>query len=180
MADPLTLLRDFNRQDKKVEEKDGKYIIFGEFSWPKTVKTNFRIYGSENAETGTWEYYTLETLLYFLKYTDLSHPVYVRQAAGEDVAVVRRPDRKELLAYLRGTDSNIPKSIDKSARLEMHTRTCDIKRTAHETIEGPSVAKKARVEGQATTQQELKDRLAAKLVAPPDKGPLSINRPNLK
>merc|ERR1712241_358994 len=38
----------------------------------------------------------------------------------------------------------------------------------------------ARVEGQATTQQELKDRLAAKLAAPQDKGPLSINRPNLK
>ena len=45
MADPLTLLRDFNRQGKPIEEKDGKYIIFGEFSWPKTVKTNFRIYG---------------------------------------------------------------------------------------------------------------------------------------
>lgn len=180
MADPLTLLRDFNRQDRPIEEKDGKYIIFGEFSWPKTVKTNFRIYGSENTETGAWEYYTLETLLYFLKNTDVSHPVYVRKAAGEDVAVVRRPDRKELLAYLRGTDNNIPKSIDRSARLEMHVRTVDIKRTAEESIEAPSVAKKARVEGQATTQQELKDRLAAKLVAPQDKGPLSINRPNLK
>ena len=55
-----------------------------------------------------------------------------------------------------------------------------IKRTAEDIVEAPSVAKKARIESQATTQQELKDRLAAKLVAPQDKGPLSINRPNLK
>ena len=177
MADPLTLLRDFTKQNKSVEEKDGKYIIFGEFSWPKTVKTNFRIYGSENSETGTWEYYTLETLVYFLKNTDVSHPVYVRKAAGEDVAVVRRPDRKELLAYLRGMDNNIPKSIDKSARLEMHTRTCDIKRTAEDHLD-TSAAKKARVEGY-NTQQDIKDRLAEKL-KDKEKGPLSINRPNLK
>ena len=177
MADPLTLLRDFTKQNKSVEEKDGKYIIFGEFSWPKTVKTNFRIYGSENSETGTWEYYTLETLVYFLKNTDVSHPVYVRKAAGEDVAVVRRPDRKELLAYLRGMDNNIPKSIDKSARLEMHTRTCDIKRSAEDSLD-TSVAKKARVEGY-NTQQDIKDRLAEKL-KDKEKGPLSINRPNLK
>jgi len=177
MADPLTLLRDFTRLNKPIEEKDGKYIIFGEFSWPKTVKTNFRIYASENSETGTWEYYTLETLLYFLKNTDVSHPVYVRKAAGEDVAVVRRPDRKELLAYLRGQDNNIPKSIDKSARLEMHTRTCDIKRTAEDNLDS-SAAKRARVEG-FNSQQDIKDRLAEKLK---DKSSdkLSINRPNLK
>ena len=55
-----------------------------------------------------------------------------------------------------------------------------VKRTAEDKIEAPSAAKKAKVDGQATTQKELKDRLAAKLVAPQDKGPLSINRPNLK
>ena len=45
MADPLSLLRQYNIQGKQIEEKDDKYIIFGEFMWPKTVKTNFRIYG---------------------------------------------------------------------------------------------------------------------------------------
>lgn len=81
------------------------------------------------------------------------------------------------MAYLRGTDNNIPKSIDKSARLEMPTH---IKRTAEDKLESMSAVKKARVDqGQATTQQELKDRLAAKLDAPQD-GKLSINRATLK
>ena len=74
-------------------------------------------------------------------------------------------------------DNNIPKSIDKSARLEMHTRTCDIKRTAEDSLDA-SAAKKARVEG-FNSQQDIKDKLAKKLT---DKSSdkLSINRPNLK
>ena len=55
---------------------------------------------------------------------------------------MRRPDRKELLAFLKGTDSQIPKSIDKSARLEMPTH---IKRSAEDKQE-VSAAKKARLD----------------------------------
>ena len=40
MADPLSLLRHHNMAGKTIEE-DGKNIMFGEFSWPKAVKTNF-------------------------------------------------------------------------------------------------------------------------------------------
>ena len=61
----------------------------------------------------------------------------------EEVPVVRRPDRKELLAFLKGTDSLIPKSIDKSARLEMPTH---VKRSAEDKLEG-TAAKKARLDG---------------------------------
>ena len=57
--------------------------------------------------------------------------------------MVRRPDRKELLAFLKGTDSLIPKSIDKSARLEMPTH---VKRSAEDKLEG-TAAKKARLDG---------------------------------
>ena len=46
--------------------------------WTLVILNNHR---SENQETGAWVYYTLETLLYFLKNTDVSHPVYVRKAA---------------------------------------------------------------------------------------------------
>lgn len=174
MADPLSLLRQYTIEGKQIEEREG-HIIFGEFSWPKTVHTNFRIYGSENKEDGTWEYYTLGCLLYFLKNVQLLHPAYVRQAAGEDVPVVRRPDRRDLLAYLRGTDQQIPKSIDKSARLEMPTH---VKRTAEDKLDGGQASKKARLDANASSQQ-LKERLAAKLDAPQD-GKLSINRANLK
>lgn len=55
---------------------------------------------------------------------------------------MRRPDRKELLAFLKGTDSQVPKSIDKSARLEMPTH---VKRSAEDKLEITS-AKKARLD----------------------------------
>jgi hypothetical protein len=44
MADPLSLLRSYTIAQKGIEER-GDHIVFGEFSWPKGVQTNFRIYG---------------------------------------------------------------------------------------------------------------------------------------
>ena len=136
MADPLSLLRQYNIQRKQIIERENT-IIFGEFSWPKTVKTNYVIWGT-GKDGAPKEYYTLECLLYLLKNITLQHPVYVRQAASEDVTIVRRPDRKDLLAYLRGETQSAP-SIDKSAPLEMPTQ---VKRTADDSLE--SVQKKPR------------------------------------
>ena len=44
MADPLSLLRQYNIPKKEIIERAGQ-IIFGEFSWPKNVKTNYLKYG---------------------------------------------------------------------------------------------------------------------------------------
>ena len=77
MADPLSLLRQYNMQRKTIVERDS-HIIFGEFSWPKTVKTNYVMYGTGKEGTAK-DYYTLECLLYLLKNINLQHPVYVRQ-----------------------------------------------------------------------------------------------------
>ena len=44
MADPLSLLRQFNINRKTIVERDN-HIIFGEFSWPKTVSWNPRSSG---------------------------------------------------------------------------------------------------------------------------------------
>lgn len=44
MADPLSLLRQYNINKKEIIEREGQ-IIFGEFSWPKNVKTNYLKYG---------------------------------------------------------------------------------------------------------------------------------------
>lgn len=44
MADPLSLLRQYTVSGKDIIEKDER-IIFGEFAWPKNVKTNYMIYG---------------------------------------------------------------------------------------------------------------------------------------
>ena len=141
-------------------ERDGQ-VIFGEFSWPKTVKTNYVEWGT-GKDGAPKDYYTLECLLYLLKNITLQHPVYVRQAASEDIPIVRRPDRKDLLAYLKG-ETNTAASIDKSAPLEMPTQ---VKRTAEDTME--SAQKKPRYDESAS--QKLKDQLAMKYGASQEAG----------
>ncbi len=97
--------------------------------------------------------------MYFLKNEHLSHPKYVQQAAGDKVPVVRRPDRRVLLEYLHGQNTQVPKSIDKTARLEMPTH---VKRTAEDKIDsGP--AKKQKLDSKLASEQQIKERLAAKL-----------------
>lgn len=44
MADVLSVLRQYNIQKKEIIAK-GDEVIFGEFSWPKNVKTNYIIWG---------------------------------------------------------------------------------------------------------------------------------------
>ncbi|KAK3730029.1 hypothetical protein QZH41_009535 [Actinostola sp. cb2023] len=115
MADPLSLLRQFHTNKKEIQEivED---VIFDEFSFPKTAKTNYVIIKSQPKE-----YYTLESLLFLLKNVHLSHPNYVQRAVAAKIPVVRLPDRRALLSYLNG-DTDTSASIDKSAPLEMPTQ----------------------------------------------------------
>ncbi|KAG8235876.1 hypothetical protein J437_LFUL016449 [Ladona fulva] len=168
MADPLSLLRQYNVNKKEIIERDGQ-IIFGEFSWPKTVNTNYVMYRS-GKDGNPKEYYTLECLLFLLKNVHLTHPVYVRQAAAENMPVVRRPDRKDLLAYLNG-DTATSVNIDKSAPLEIPTQ---VKRMAEESLESLA-AKKPRFE--ETQVQKVKEQLAARLDAPKE---ASVTVDNIK
>ncbi|XP_018015837.1 parafibromin [Hyalella azteca] len=157
MADPLSLLRQYNVSKKEIITKSDN-VIFGEFSWPKTVKTNYQVYGS-GKDGASKDYYTLECLLFLLKHISLNHPAYVRMAAAENIPVVRRPDRKELLAYLNGETSTAA-AIDKSAPLEIPTQ---VKRTIEEASE--SLAKKPRYDDVAASQR-FKQHLAMRLDAP--------------
>jgi len=153
MADPLSLLRTYNTQRKTIIERDGQ-VIFGEFSWPKTVKSNYIQWGTGKDGTPK-DYYTLECLLYLLKNITLQHPVYVRQAASEDIPIVRRPDRKDLLAYLKGEIATSA-SIDRSAPLEMPTQ---VKRAADTDISDVASKKPRYDEG---ASQKIKDDLIKK------------------
>ncbi|KAK3928824.1 Parafibromin [Frankliniella fusca] len=168
MADPLSLLRQYNVNKKEIIERESQ-IIFGEFSWPKNVKTNYLMWGS-GKDGAPKEYYTLECLLFLLKNVALTHPVYVRQAAAENIPVVRRPDRKDLLAYLNGETATAA-SIDKSAPLEIPTQ---VKRTA-ETESVETMAKKPRLE--ELQVQRVKEQLAARLDAPKE---ASVTIDNIK
>lgn len=112
MADPLSQLRQFYIDNREIKEHGG-YIIFGDHGWPKTVTTNYQIYSSDD-DKDKKEYYTLECLLYFLRNMDVAHHHYVKQAGSYNYPVVHRPDRKNLLAYLKGEQPSSP-SIDKNA-----------------------------------------------------------------
>ncbi|CAG5897001.1 unnamed protein product [Menidia menidia] len=157
MADVLSVLRQYNIQKKEIVAK-GDEVIFGEFSWPKNVKTNYIIWGT-GKEGQPKEYYTLDSILFLLNNVHLPHPSYVRRAATENIPVVRRPDRKGLLSYLNG-ESSTSTSIDRSAPIEIGLqRPTQVKRAADEVS---SEAKKPRVEDEERVRLD-KERLAARL-----------------
>ncbi|ESP00596.1 hypothetical protein LOTGIDRAFT_186348, partial [Lottia gigantea] len=142
MADVLTLLRQYNINKKDIIEKDDQ-VIFGEFAWPKNVKTNYVAWGTGKDGIAK-EYYTLDSILFLLKNVHLQHFMYVKEAVANNLHVVRRPDRKDLLAYLNGvivTSAN----IDKSAPLEISQRPIQVKRSAEEQG-GEGEKKKSRLE----------------------------------
>ncbi|XP_067109191.1 parafibromin-like [Osmerus mordax] len=140
MEDVLSVLRQYNIQKKEIVAK-GDEVIFGEFSWPKNVKTNYVIWGT-GKEGQPKEYYTLDSILFLLNNVHLPHPLYVRRAATENFPV-RRPDRKGLLSYLNGKSSTST-SIDRSAPIEIGLqRPTQVKRAADEVS---SEAKKPRIE----------------------------------
>ncbi|XP_071379325.1 parafibromin-like [Centroberyx affinis] len=141
MADVLSVLRQYNVQKKEIVV-EGDEVIFGELSWPKKAKTNYIISGT-GKKGKPKEYYTLDTILFFLNNLHLFHPSYVQRAATENIPFVRRPDRKGLLSYLNG-ESSTSTSIDRSAPIEIGLqRPTQVKRAADEVS---SEAKKPRIE----------------------------------
>uniref|UniRef100_A0A8C7EV37 Parafibromin n=1 Tax=Neovison vison TaxID=452646 RepID=A0A8C7EV37_NEOVI len=133
MADVLSVLRQYNIQKKEIVVK-GDEVIFGEFSWPKNVKTNYVVWGT-GKEGQPREYYTLDSILFLLNNVHLSHPVYVRRAATSA-------------------------SIDRSAPLEIGLqRSTQVKRAADEVL---AEAKKPRIEDEECVRLD-KERLAARL-----------------
>uniref|UniRef100_A0A2I3HB65 Parafibromin n=1 Tax=Nomascus leucogenys TaxID=61853 RepID=A0A2I3HB65_NOMLE len=141
MADVLSVLRQYNIQKKEIVVK-GDEVIFGDLGDWKGRPT-----------------YTLDSILFLLNNVHLSHPVYVRRAATENIPVVRRPDRKDLLGYLNG-EASTSASIDRSAPLEIGLqRSTQVKRAADEVLEE---AKKPRIEDEECVRLD-KERLAARL-----------------
>lgn len=171
MADVLSALRQFNVSKKAIEEKDD-LVVFDDKAWPRTAKTNYVAYGSRKDGEAV-EYYTLDCILFLLKNVHLTHALYVRQAATIGVPVVRRPDRKDLLAYLNG-ETATSVGIDRSAPLEMPIHWPAVqasKRPAPPSADdeggagGPESDRK-KVRFQEQQLQKDRERLAAKLDPP--------------
>ncbi|XP_060042454.1 parafibromin-like [Erinaceus europaeus] len=160
MADVLGILRQFYMEQKEIVVR-GDYVTFGEFSWPKSVQTNYVACGS-GKDGEAREYYTLECLLFFLMHAQLPHVVYVRKAASEHIPVVRRPDRKDLLSYLNGEVSTCM-GLERTGPVQMRLgQVAPVKRAAEAVL---PEAKKARMEDEEAVRQD-QERLAALLQAP--------------
>merc|ERR1719495_461247 len=112
MADVLRLLRQVWTENKDAIKDADDVISIGEQDFPKDTRTNYIQWGTE-IDTEKKEYYRLDSIVYLLKHSGLPHTVYVRSAMSDNVAVIRRPDRKDLLSYLNGeTESSL--RIDKT------------------------------------------------------------------
>ena len=116
MTDVLSYIRQFTISKKPIEARDG-HVFFDKIAWPKTAKTSYIAWGT-GQDGVPKKYYTLETILFFLQNVDLPHPVYVRQAASANLPTIRRPNRKDLIAYLNGERDASP-SIDPNAPLQI-------------------------------------------------------------
>jgi len=112
MADVLRLLRQVWTENKDAIKDADDVISIGDQDFPKDTRTNYIQWGTE-IDTEKKEYYRLDSIVYLLKHSGLPHTLYVRSAMSDNVAVIRRPDRKDLLSYLNGeTESSL--RIDKT------------------------------------------------------------------
>uniref|UniRef100_A0A2K5DXU5 Parafibromin n=1 Tax=Aotus nancymaae TaxID=37293 RepID=A0A2K5DXU5_AOTNA len=158
MADVLSVLRQYNIQKKEIVVK-GDEVIFGEFSWPKNVKTNYVVWGT-GKEGQPREYYTLDSILFLLNNVHLSHPVYVRRAAHFTCNNVQYVCSNVNLHMNLFISSATSASIDRSAPLEIGLqRSTQVKRAADEVL---AEAKKPRIEDEECVRLD-KERLAARL-----------------
>lgn len=113
--------------------------------------------------------------------------MYVRQAAADSIPVVRRPDRKDLLAYLNG-ETAASSAIDKAAPIEIPIQ---VRRIVGQSQAGGSSGmtssglggddngempanKKPRLEDQQ--MQRVKEHLASKLDAPRKDNMINVNK----
>ncbi|VDM22686.1 unnamed protein product [Hydatigera taeniaeformis] len=119
MADVLGLLREYHIGNKEIVETNDE-IVFGEFAWPKSAKTNYVMWGT-GKDGAPKDYYTLNCIVYLLKNVNLPHSKYVRQAAAAGIPVVRLPDRRELLNYLNG-DAATAANIDRTVPVDITIR----------------------------------------------------------
>uniref|UniRef100_A0A5S6QYX2 Cell division control protein 73 C-terminal domain-containing protein n=1 Tax=Trichuris muris TaxID=70415 RepID=A0A5S6QYX2_TRIMR len=105
---PLSRMRDFLISGREIVEQ-GDYLIFGDRAFHKSCQTNYLIWNKNR------EYYTLESVYFFLKNRSLVHTSYVKEAAAREIQVVTRPDRKSLEDYLTNEKlEKAPPSLDSS------------------------------------------------------------------
>lgn len=98
--DPLTVLRDFTIQNNldKIIRVNNSFRFNSQISFPCTIETAYR------SKQGN--FYTLETLIYFIQNVNIKHHDYIRNAGTQKINAVTLLDRKPLIEYLHGRISS--------------------------------------------------------------------------
>ena len=115
MANVLQFLKYFTLKRKYFYIEGERVIFMHYFSCPKSSPTSFIIHGSNK------EYYSLETLVFFLKNLSLQHEEYVQKAQEAEILPVKIQDVRPLVAYIYGEKVKCL-SIDSEAPLAKHVR----------------------------------------------------------
>ncbi|CCD70582.2 Cell division cycle protein 73 [Caenorhabditis elegans] len=149
------------------------YVAFGDYAYKKDTETSLQIYGKSD------EFYSLESLVVFLKYSHENHGVYVKEAAAAGVRAVTRIDRKNVTEYLQGDRTDFPALMNQvnplSLRQLLHSSEPEAKKprldgeaagepmdtsTSDEPQESAVSAAKKEVEIRALNDNLTKDRIA--------------------
>lgn len=93
-------------------------VIISEKKFSKSAKTSYRVLYDPTEKKETYEYYNVGAVLFLLENKELKYSNYARKATAEKVQVVEFPDKKDLLAYLKG-EIPMPNAIDKLANFEI-------------------------------------------------------------
>lgn len=109
-SDPLGLLVEYTVNKSEVVAR-GDQFIFGEVSFPRTVKTSWVMCSMHSCKVGyEKEFYTLECLVFLLQCGHLPYRGYVNHANSMKKPCVRQPDYDKLLAYLNGRSPKQPET----------------------------------------------------------------------
>ncbi|UMM25906.1 hypothetical protein L5515_005531 [Caenorhabditis briggsae] len=123
------------------------YLAFGDHAFKKDALTSLEVYPHNGQE-----FYSLESLVIFLKYSNEGHGFYVKEAAAANVRAVTRIDRKNVTNFLKGDGSEFSGNLSMESGISLKQLTQEFE---------PPEAKKPRLDvDEATTTAPAADQNA--------------------
>ena len=95
--DPLSLLREYTIGKRPIT-LDGNHVVFGATRYARNAPTAYRT----TVSTIRGGFYTVDALWFLLQNAEAKHSDYIKHCTAQDFVAVSLPDKKPVLAYLRG------------------------------------------------------------------------------
>ena len=100
LSDPLTLLREYTTAKRPVT-LEGEHVVFGRTRFLRSAKTAYR-----SGTNGDGEYYAVDSVWSLLQHGQGGAADYAKACGLNGITPIRFPDRRKLLAYLKGEESD--------------------------------------------------------------------------